>query len=218
MVDQCNEFDESFNNSSQFTSIPKSLLYLINTLIDGFNPTGNNFTQETLSLAQVIMWNYRKSNRKVNDGQLIKLRHAKTQEIPMMIYIPLKICSVTLSRNLINMHFNLVLCISYDWVLEITKSIYENLCESYENNKFFFPYILKMGLFTVMLKDNIDLNSKSIFIQWHNHGTSRSMIQFKTNKNEGTPFQKADISKAVQSSNKSQKFSPRPSEYTTKKP
>ena len=216
MVDQCNEFDESFNNSSQFTSIPKSLLYLINTLIDGFNPTDNNFTQETLSLAQVIMWNYRKSNRKVNDGQLIKLRHAKTQEIPMMIYIPLKICSVTLSRNLINMHFNLVLCISYDWVLEITKSIYENLCESYENNKFFFPYILKMGLFTVMLKDNIDLNS--IFIQWHNHGTSRSMIQFKTNKNEGTPFQKADISKAVQSSNKSKKFSPRPSEYTTKKP
>ena len=59
------------------------------------------------------------------------------------------------------MLFNFGLCISYDRVLEISKNIYENLCESYENNKFFFLNILKMALFTVMLKDNIDLNSKS---------------------------------------------------------
>ena len=74
-----------------------------------------------------------------------------------------------------------------------------------------------MGLFTVMLKYNTDLNSKSNFIQWHYHETSFSMIQFKTNKNEGTLFQKVDISKAVQSSNKSKKLSPLPSEYTTVK-
>ena len=66
----------------------------------------------------------------------------------MMIYIPLKIYSGTCSRNLIDMLFNLGLWISYDWVLEITKNIYENLRESYENNKFFFPNILKMGLFS----------------------------------------------------------------------
>ena len=74
-----------------------------------------------------------------------------------------------------------------------------------------------MGLFTVMLKDNIGLNSKSNFIRWHYHGTSRPMIQFKTNENEGTPFQKIDISKAVQSFNKSKKLFPLPSEYTTVK-
>ena len=44
----------------------------------------------------------------------------------------------------------------------------------------------------------IDLNSKSNFIQWHYPGTTRYMIQFKTSENEGTPFQKVDISKAVQ--------------------
>ena len=80
------------------------------------------------------------------------------------------------SRNLINMLFNFGLCISYERVLEICKNIYENLRESYENNKFFFLNILKMGLFTVMLKDNIDLNSKSNFVQLHYQGTSRSMI------------------------------------------
>ena len=74
-----------------------------------------------------------------------------------------------------------------------------------------------MGLFTVMLKDNIELNSKSNFIQWDYHGTILSMIQFKINENEGTPFQKVDISKAVQSSNKSKKLSPLPSEYITVK-
>ena len=134
------------------------------------------------------MWNCRKSNKKVNDGQLIKRRYAKTHETPMMNYIPLKIASATRSRNLVDMFFNLGLCISYDGVLEIIKNIYGNFCESYESNKFFFPNILKMELFTVMLKDNIDLNSKSNFIQWHYHETSRSMIQFKTNENEGTPF------------------------------
>ena len=34
------------------------------------------------------------------------------------------------------------------------------------------------------------------------------MIQFKPYENEGTPFQKVDISKAVQSSNKSKKLHP----------
>ena len=43
------------------------------------------------------------------------------------------------------------------------------------------------------------------------------MIQFKTKENEGIPFQKVDISKAVQSSYKSEKLSPLPSEYTTVK-
>ena len=91
MADQFNEFDGSFNNSSQFTSIPKSLLYLTSNLIYGFSPTDNNITQETLSVAQIIMWNYHKSNKKVNDGQLIKRRRATTYETLTMIYIPLKI-------------------------------------------------------------------------------------------------------------------------------
>ena len=148
MTDQCNEFDGRLSDSSQFTLIPKSLQYLISTLTDGFSPTYNNFTQETLSVAQIIMWNNCKSNKKVNGGQLIKRLHAKTHETTMMIYIQLKIYSVTRSRNLIDMLFNLGLFICYDRVLETTKNIYKNLRESYENNKFFFPNILKMGLFS----------------------------------------------------------------------
>ena len=43
------------------------------------------------------------------------------------------------------------------------------------------------------------------------------MIQFKSNENEWTPFQIVDISKAVESSKKSKKLSPLPSEYTSEK-
>ena len=99
----------------------------MSTLIDGFNLADNNFTQETLSVAQIIMWNCHKSNKKINDGQLIKLCHAKTHETPMMIYIPMKIYSATSSRNVIDMLFNLGLCICYGRVLEITKNIRKSL-------------------------------------------------------------------------------------------
>ena len=43
------------------------------------------------------------------------------------------------------------------------------------------------------------------------------MIQFKSNENEWTPFQIVDISKVVESSKKSKKLSPLPSEYTSEK-
>ena len=215
MAKHDNKFTGTFENFSQLGSVPISLLYLISTLIDGSSPTDNNFSQVTLSVAQIIMWNYRMPNKKANHAQLVKRRHMKKQETPMMIYIGLKIYSTSRSRNLIEMLYQLGLCISYDRVLEITKNIYENLRESYENNKFFFPNILKLGLFTVMLKDNIDMNSKSNFIQWHYHGTSRSIIQFRTHENRGEPFPKVDVSKSVESAKKSKKLSPLPSEYTT---
>ena len=132
------------------------------------------------------MWNFQKSGNKKVDGQLVKrCYHEKTRETPMIIYIGLKIYSTSRSRNLIDMLFNLGLCISYDRVLEITKNIYENLREAYENNKFVFPNILKLGLFTVMLKD------------------------IRTHSEDGTPFELVDISQPVRSS---VKFSPLPSE------
>ena len=67
------------------------------------------------------------------------------------------------------------------------------------------------GLFTVMLKDNIDINARSNFIQSHYHGTSISMIQFRTNEDAGTAFPKVDVSKKVKTN--SNKLSPLPADY-----
>ena len=91
-----NKFSGSFSNFTQFSSVPLPLLHLISMLINGFCPTDNNFTQESLSIAQIIMWNFRKSGNEKINGQLVKrCYHEKTRETPMMIYIGLKIYSVS---------------------------------------------------------------------------------------------------------------------------
>ena len=75
--------------------------------------------------------------------QVIKRCHAKTHETPMLIYILLKIYSVTRSGNLIDMPFSLGLCISYDRVLEITKNIYEIFANHMKTTSSFFLTFLK---------------------------------------------------------------------------
>ena len=90
-------------------------------------------------------------------------QHKKSQETPLIQYVRLKIYSMTRSRKLIDDLFRAGLCISYDRVLEITKILYENLRESYSKHGCFFPFVLKKGVFSVWLKDNVDVNPKTNF-------------------------------------------------------
>ena len=144
--------------------------------------------------------------------KLIRRRHSKNQETPIMLHNSLKIYATTnRSRNLIDHLFRLGLCVSYDRVLEITKDIYENLLESFFSYNCFFPNILKKKLFTILLKDNIDVNARSNFVNSHYHGTSISFIQFVTNEDKGVDFPEIDISNNI--STKSKKLSPLPGEY-----
>ena len=109
-----------------------------------------------------------------------------------MLYTSLKTHSVTRSRTLIDHLFNLGIGISYDRVLSITINIYESLRESFLTYNCFFPNVLKKGLFTVLIKDKIDVNAKSNFIQ---HGASMSIVQFVTEEEKGIDFPEINISK-----------------------
>ena len=46
------------------------------------------------------------------------------------------------------------------------------------------PQVLKEGIFSVMAKDNIDKNARSM-ITSHYHGTSLSVFQYPTKDNPG---------------------------------
>ena len=129
MAKQSNEFDGKFNNTCQIKSVPMLLLRLVSSLIDGNSGNGNGFSQEVLTVAQMIMFHQRQSSKKA--PQAVVRRHKKTQETPVMVYLGLKLYSITRSRNIIYCIFQLGMCISYDRVLEITKNIYENLHKSY---------------------------------------------------------------------------------------
>ena len=52
MAQQSNQFDECFHSSSQFDFVPRSLVYLITSSIDGSSFTDNEFSQEFLTIAQ----------------------------------------------------------------------------------------------------------------------------------------------------------------------
>ena len=87
---------------------------------------------------------------------------------------------------------------------------YEYLRLSYFSHSCWFPNILKKGLFTVLLKHNIDVNARSNFVSSHYHGTSISIIQFVTEDNTGLDFPEVDIS---QGESLKSKRSPLPQEY-----
>ena len=206
-----NNFDGHFDPGCQFNLVPEHLFLLVSSLIDGTYDT-NEFSQEAMTVAQLITSHASRSRAKRVADKLVACRHSKDRETPIMLYISLKLYTGTdRSRNLLDYFFHLGICVSYDRVLEITKNIYENLRASSFSQKCFFPNILKKKLFTVLLKDNIDVNARSNFISSHYHGTSISIIQFMTEENEGIEFPEVDISADVHP--KSKKLSPLPQEY-----
>ena len=182
-----NSFDGHFDGSSQISSVPKIFLLLIMLLIDGC--ASMTPSQEALSVAQLITY-----HAKINQKGHKKQRHKKFQETPLMIYTGLKVFFLTRSRKLIDGFFKIGLSVSYDRVLEVTKIMYQNLHQAYTTHGCFFPRILKKKLFSVWLKDNVDVNPKANFAKSSYHGTSSSMIQFvtKEEKGEDIPHDKFD--------------------------
>ena len=213
---QKNNFTDDLNLNRQNESIPKILLFLTNALIDGFNRDVVNVSQESLTAAQIIVSNATQRTKAKGDHTLVR-RHKECQETPLLIYSTLKIYSTCRSRNIIDHFFSIGICISYDRILELIQNVYENLRESYQQYNCFFPNVLKKGLFTVMMKDNIDMNAISTFVKSYYHGTSLPVVQFPTIENPGINLENGTQSE--QNRKNSKKLSPPPAEYINiKKP
>ena len=163
--------------------------------------SGGEFSQEVLTVSQLIVSNTRKTRHTIPDAFRRKY-HSQSRETPLMLYTSLKTYSVNRSRTFIYHLFNLGIGISYDRVLSITKNIYESLRESFLTYNCFFPNVLKKGILTVLIKDNIDVNATSSFIQQHYHGTSMSIAQFVTEEEKGIDFPEINIPKPSSSHSK----------------
>ena len=69
-----NKFDGSFKNECQKDSVPIELLVLISMLVDGVGIENQGFSQETLTISQLVMYNF--NNRKiVADRKYSNKRH-----------------------------------------------------------------------------------------------------------------------------------------------
>ena len=206
-----NKFDGEFQNEGQKRSVPIELLVLISMLIDGVSIDNKGFSQEVHSVSQLIVYHF--GNRKtLEDGTYSRKRHPKHLETPLPIYIALKIYATVRSRILIDILFSLGICVSYSRVLEITKYIGMKAIHKYEKYDCYIPDNIKSGIFTVLAKDNIDLNARSTIIKSHFYGISMSILQFPSYSNPGQP-QDYDFDGFDSISNKSKKIPSLPAEY-----
>ena len=153
-------------------------------LVDGVGIENQGFSQETLTISQLVMYNF--SNRKiVADRKYSNKRHPRHLETPLPTYISLKIYATVRSKTLIDSLFSLGICLPYSRVLDITKDIGIKTLNKYEINDCFVPDNIKNGIFTVVAKDNIDLNARCTIVKSHFHGISMSVLQFPSYFNPG---------------------------------
>ena len=100
----------------------------------------------------------------------------------------MKIFYNTRPRKVIDDLYHAGQIVWYDRVLEMTKIFYEELHQSHIIQNCIFTRILRKGIFSARLKDNIDVNPKANFNKSSYYGTSSSMIQFRTTNDEGQKF------------------------------
>ena len=178
-----NEFSYSFPAECQEKSVPIQLQTLCSLLIDGSDPQVVGFSQASLSVAQLIMYQYRKT---IPSKELsVNRRHCKERETPVAIYTGLKLYSCLRAKTVIQKLFFLGICISYERCLEICDHIGSVLLNRYERDGVFVAGNLRLELFTIIAKDNIDLNARSTKIKDHFHGISMTQMQFPSKANPG---------------------------------
>ena len=187
MVIQKNKFVGSFKKDSQADSVPIELMTLMSMLVDGTTTENNVLSQGALTSAQVVLYNFRKKSVKMKTGNR---RHAKSHETPLVIYNSLKLYSETRSKTAIDDLHALGLGISYQRVLDITKNLYNSQRRQYERDGVSVSCVMRKNVFTILAKENIDLNVRSADAKLHYHGTSLSGLQYPNQENAGSMLQR----------------------------
>ncbi len=118
---------------------------------------------------QLLMFNSVKHKRATDSSSTV--RHNQDRDMPLPLYISMKIHAVTCSRNLIDTLFDLGMCCSYDQLLKLTSKISVNVCQQYSADGVVCPLKLNSGLFTTAAVDNIDYNPTSATAKESFHGT-----------------------------------------------
>ena len=106
-------------------------------------------------------------------------RHIQERETPVAVYVGLKLYASLQRKNVIHRFFPLGLSISYDSCLSICNNISLNMLKKYDLEGVFVASHLTLETFTIIAKDNIDLNAKA---KKHFHGISMTTIEFPLRK------------------------------------
>lgn len=166
------------NSSEGVDLVPESLTLLINMILNGkkrkiTEDEGESQNQIATTIADFMVYHIRKRAKKE-----VKIRrHSKLQETPVPVYIAAKLYGETRKRNLIDIFFQLGICISYDRLQTILEDRALLACERYNEEGAVCPTNLLKGVFTTGAADNIDHDTSSTTAQTCFHGTAISLMQ-----------------------------------------
>ncbi|KAK3761797.1 hypothetical protein RRG08_010121 [Elysia crispata] len=172
-------FTGQFDHETQIQSVPQRLLVLINMIINGPNIKDQaeppNITQPVLTVAQLLMGNAYKQRRKPKEPPT--QIYVKNRQMPLSIYVGMKVHSLTRKRQLVDSLHELGLSESYDSIMDIKTSLGNNIINHYSNEGVVCPPQLRTGEFVVGAADNIDHNPSSTTSTGSFHGTGISLFQ-----------------------------------------
>ena len=133
-----------------------------------------NVSQTPLSVFQLIMFSYKKQSKIVqtNETSLANPRHLKKHETSLPLYVGLKLMTLR-AKTIIQKLLLLGICICFD----ICNNIAVSMLKKFDDNGLFTRNFRK-NLFTIIAKDNIDVNSKSTKVGQYYHGKSMTIMQF----------------------------------------
>ena len=135
-------------------------------------------------VSQLIMYQFRKMTGYTTDV-VSSRRHPTERETPAPIYVGLKLYATVCCKTVIQRLHSLGISISYDRILYICNNISLNMLKKYEKDGVFVSGNLTRGTFTVIAKDNIDLNARSTKVKHHFHGISMTAMQFPSTERPG---------------------------------
>ena len=169
-------FDGDVSEKRQSSSVPNSLVKLISTILEGGEPSRElsaGLQKVSVNLSQLIRFNGVK--QKHREGTQ-KFRHSRNNEPPLPVLNGLMVQARTGKRKLADRLASSV-SISYDCVMNLRRSISNQVWMEYQANGLVCPVDLKKNVFTTAAIDNLNHNRSSANAEFSFHGTTVSNFQ-----------------------------------------
>ena len=182
-------FNGSFESDCHHQAVPKSLLALVNMILEGPNIKNQNEQEQVginvaLMLSQLLIFNAVKRHRDPT-SENTTTRHSLMRETPLSIYVGLVLHAETRKKKLVDKFYRLGLSITYDRVMQISADLGNSICAQFEEEGVVCPSKLKKSLFTTANVDNIDHNPSTHTAKDSFHGTAVSLTQHPSTDREG---------------------------------
>ena len=184
ILDHQSRFDGTFSEACVRNSVPPLLLQFVGMVEHGADIKSQlrfGASKSDQAIAQLMQFN---CYSRYKEGATTH-RHSKDRETPFPVYMGLSVYAKTRKRNLVEMLHQYGLSISYDRVLEVSAQLGDATVSKYVEEGVVCPPVLRKGLFTTAVMDNIDHNPSATTATTSFHGTSISIFQHPTKENTG---------------------------------